>query len=81
MAYGAVVISTNKKLIPMMVSDKNTGCIVPYGKPYAIVDAIQNLINNPNEFESYSKNSMLEYHKKFTADSYCKNVFVVVAGQ
>lgn len=77
MAYGAVVIGTDHKLIPDMLQDGVTGSIVPYNSPDSIADKIEYLIDNPEIFESFSQNSINMYNLKFSPDIYCGNVIKV----
>jgi len=77
MAYGAVVIGTDHKLIPDMLQDGVTGCIVPYNSPDFIADKIEYLIDNPDIYKSFSLNSVNVYNQKFSPDIYCDNVIDV----
>lgn len=74
MAYGLVVLGTDHRLIPDMLADNKTGCIVPYNAPEVIADKIESLIEHPEIYEQFSKNSINLYHEKFSADIYCDKV-------
>ena len=70
MAHGTVAIATDYRLIPTMVVDGITGYFVPYGKPEEIVKKVEHLIDNPEEFERLSFNSIKRFNEQFRADRY-----------
>lgn len=65
---GNVIISTNFRAIPDMVINHYNGKFVVFGDPLSIANNILYLINNPIEFNNYSKNSILIFQKSFTYD-------------
>lgn len=67
---GNVIISTNFRAIPDMVIDNYNGKFVPFGDPLSIAKNILYFINNPSEFNNYSKNSISIFQKSFTYDSF-----------
>ena len=55
MAYGLVVISTKRGIIPLMIDDGENGRLVPYGCPASIANVVEELINDISTFELFSK--------------------------
>ena len=53
-----------------MVIDNYNGKFVPFGDPLSIAKNILYFINNPSEFNNYSKNSISIFQKSFTYDSF-----------
>lgn len=74
MAYGAVVIATNYRLIPTMVADNETGILVPPGDPEAIATAVEHLMDNPDVFETMSRAALERYDKHFGGDRFCEAI-------
>ena len=65
---GNVIISTNFRAIPDMVINHYNGKFVVFGDPLSIANNILYFINNPIEFNNYSKNSISIFQKSFTYD-------------
>lgn len=77
MAHGVVTIATNYRLIPVMVEENHTGLFVPYGEPEAIVEKIEYLMDNPQEYERLSGNSIKRFCECFTAECYVDRMMTV----
>jgi len=67
---GNVIISTNFRAIPDMVVDHYNGKFVAFGDPLSIAQNILYFINNPTDFNNYSKNSISIYQQSFTYDRF-----------
>jgi glycosyltransferase involved in cell wall biosynthesis len=74
---GNVIISTNFRAIPDMVVDNYNGKFVAFGDPLSIVQNILFFINNPTDFNNYSKNSISIYQKTFTYDRFKDKILLL----
>ncbi|MEM0954656.1 MAG: glycosyltransferase family 4 protein [Pseudomonadota bacterium] len=74
MAYGTVVFGCAHRMIPEMVQDCVTGCIVAYGKPVEIADRIADLASRPDEYHRMSDASLKRYKQEYTPGKYVKRV-------
>jgi glycosyltransferase involved in cell wall biosynthesis len=66
LAFGKVVISTDYRAIPDMVSHKDNGFLVDHRSPAEIANYIEYLWQNPQEITRMSQNSLSIYQKQFT---------------
>ncbi len=74
MAYGNVVISTNYRAIPDLVVDGVTGCLVPYGQPAAIAQAVADLVADSRRYWDMSRAAIARYQQRFTRDAYLARI-------
>ncbi len=80
MAHGVVTVATNYRLIPVMVQDNHTGFFVPYGDPEAIAEKVEYLMDNPQEYERLSWNSIIRFNEFFRAECYVDRMVDIFIG-
>ena len=73
MSYGCVPIVTRHGHIPMMVTDNN-GCFVEAKNPDSIADAIEHLIQNPDEYTLKSQQCIADFKEKFTYEKFMQSI-------
>lgn len=74
MAYGAVPIVTNYRMIPEMVT-ADTGLFVEKKSPRQIAERVAFLMDHPDTYNKLSQASIDRFQKYFTLEKYCNNIF------
>ena len=77
MAYGAVPIVTNYRMIPNMVTSE-CGIFVEAKSPHQIATKIEYLIDNPEIFQNLSQSAVNRFQDNFTLDKYCSNILQLI---
>ncbi|BCO27345.1 hypothetical protein MIZ03_2233 [Rhodoferax lithotrophicus] len=77
MAYGAVPVVTNYRMIPNMVTPE-VGLFVDPRSPDQIAEKVLFLIKNPKTYATYSQASVDRFLEKYTLDSYSKNILNLI---
>lgn len=77
LAYGAVPIVTNYRLIPEMVSE-DCGMFVEKMSPQQIAASVKFLMENEEIYHMKSSNAIEKYAKYFTLESYCNNIEEII---
>lgn len=70
MAHGCLVITTNFRSSPDLVSDDETGVLVEHGRPEQIADAIRRIAANPKKYTMMSKAAVKRYETKFSMEQH-----------
>ncbi|NOS89314.1 MAG: glycosyltransferase family 4 protein [Methylococcaceae bacterium] len=77
MAYGAVPIVTNYRMIPNMVTI-DSGMFVDPKSPEQIADRILYLMDNKHDYEKFSQSCVDRFMANYTLDKYSMNMLKVI---
>jgi len=77
MAYGAVPVVTNYRMISDMVTN-DAGLFVEPKSPEQIAEKILFLMNNPASYASYSQACVDRFLANYTLDKYCTNMLQII---
>lgn len=80
MAYGAVPIVTNHRMIPDMVT-ADVGLFVDAKSPEDIARKILCLMENPDEYHRLSQAGVARFLANYTLEKYCDNMLQVITGK
>ncbi|MDQ6990329.1 MAG: glycosyltransferase family 4 protein [Mariprofundaceae bacterium] len=77
MAYGAVPVVTNYRMIPNMVTP-DVGLFVNAKSPEQIAEKVLYLIENPEAYAVYSQASVDRFLANYTLDKYIENMLKII---
>jgi glycosyltransferase involved in cell wall biosynthesis len=80
LAFGKVIISTNYRAIPDMVSHHYNGFLVKGDLPKEIAKCIESLWKNPTEITRMGRNSLLLYQNNFTQEEHLNKLLGIIKG-
>lgn len=78
MAYGTPVITTNYRGLPTLVVNGVNGFLVEPTRPEEIAERITRLINNPETYESMSRESIKRYELNHSTETYQRSIVNIV---
>jgi glycosyltransferase involved in cell wall biosynthesis len=57
MGTGALIVGSDTDPVRELVTDGDTGVLVPFGEPQAIADKLMHVLDNPSEYQDVRKNA------------------------
>lgn len=78
LAFGKVIISTQYRAIPDILSDGYNGFIIKSDAPEQMADRIEWLWKHPAELSRMSKNSLSKYKKHFTKEKHLSKLLALL---
>lgn len=77
LSYGCVPVVTRYRLIPDMVNEQ-CGIFVEPKSPESIADAIESLIDNPEQYVQMSNNAYERFNASFTQEAYANKILKTI---
>jgi glycosyltransferase involved in cell wall biosynthesis len=74
MSFGCVVVSTNYRAIPEMITHGHDGLLIDKPQPDAIVECITACLNDKPLYTTLSGNAIQSFNEKFTGSVHCQKI-------
>ncbi len=74
MSLGKPVVATDYGGNPYQVRDGKTGLLVPIKNSDALADAITSILADSNKYKQFSKNTLADYNKNYTAANLARTI-------